>query len=41
MPYTPEHKRETHQKMLESARRLFNRNGFSEVPSTTSWKTRA
>jgi AcrR family transcriptional regulator len=31
MPYTPEHKRETHQKILESARRLFNRNGFSEV----------
>jgi TetR/AcrR family transcriptional repressor of nem operon len=31
MPYTPEHKHETHQKILESARRLFNRNGFSEV----------
>ena len=31
MPYTPEHKRDTHQKILESARRLFNRKGFSEV----------
>jgi TetR/AcrR family transcriptional regulator, transcriptional repressor for nem operon len=31
MPYTPEHKRETHQKILESARRLFNKSGFSEV----------
>jgi TetR/AcrR family transcriptional repressor of nem operon len=31
MPYTPEHKRETRQKVLESARRLFNKSGFSEV----------
>jgi TetR/AcrR family transcriptional regulator, transcriptional repressor for nem operon len=31
MPYTPEHKRETRQKILESARRLFNRNGFADV----------
>jgi TetR/AcrR family transcriptional repressor of nem operon len=31
MPYTPKHKRETRQKVLESARRLFNRSGFSEV----------
>ena len=31
MPYSPEHKRDTHQKILESARRLFNRRGFSEV----------
>lgn len=31
MPYTPEHKHETRQKILESARRLFNRRGFSEV----------
>jgi TetR/AcrR family transcriptional regulator, transcriptional repressor for nem operon len=31
MPYTPEHKRETRQKILESARRLFNKSGFSEV----------
>jgi TetR/AcrR family transcriptional regulator, transcriptional repressor for nem operon len=31
MPYTPEHKHETRQKILESARRLFNKNGFSEV----------
>src|ERR671931_2299848 len=31
MPYAPEHKRETRQKILESARRLFNRRGFSEV----------
>jgi len=31
MPYAPEHKRETRQKILESARRLFNRRGFAEV----------
>jgi TetR/AcrR family transcriptional regulator, transcriptional repressor for nem operon len=31
MPYTPEHKRETRQKILESARRLFNRSGFAAV----------
>jgi len=31
MPYSPEHKRDTHQKILESARRLFNSRGFSEV----------
>jgi AcrR family transcriptional regulator len=31
MPYTPEHKRETRHKILESARRLFNKKGFSEV----------
>ncbi len=31
MPYTPEHKRETRQKILESARRLFNGKGFAEV----------
>jgi TetR/AcrR family transcriptional regulator, transcriptional repressor for nem operon len=31
MPYSPEHKRDTHQKILESARRLFNKRGFSEV----------
>jgi TetR/AcrR family transcriptional repressor of nem operon len=31
MPYTPEHKRKTHQAILESARRLFNKRGFSEV----------
>ena len=31
MPYSPEHKRDTRQKILESARRLFNKKGFSEV----------
>jgi len=31
MPYSAEHKRDTRQKILESARRLFNRRGFSEV----------
>jgi TetR/AcrR family transcriptional repressor of nem operon len=31
MPYSAQHKRDTRQKILESARRLFNRKGFSEV----------
>ena len=31
MPYTLEHKHETRQRILESARRLFNQRGFSEV----------
>jgi TetR/AcrR family transcriptional regulator, transcriptional repressor for nem operon len=31
MPYTPEHRRGTREKIVESARRLFNRKGFSEV----------
>jgi len=31
MPYSPEHKRDTREKILESARRLFNRNGYSGV----------
>jgi TetR/AcrR family transcriptional regulator, transcriptional repressor for nem operon len=31
MPYTPEHKRRTRHKILESARHLFNKKGFSEV----------
>ena len=31
MPYSPEHKRETREKILESARRLFNRKGYSGV----------
>jgi TetR/AcrR family transcriptional repressor of nem operon len=31
MPYSPERKRETREKILESARRLFNKKGFSEV----------
>ena len=31
MPYPPEHKQATRQKILEAARRLFNRRGFSEV----------
>src|SRR5262249_23062876 len=31
MPYSAEHKRDTRERILESARRLFNKNGFSEV----------
>jgi len=31
MPYLAEHKRDTREKILESARRLFNRRGFSGV----------
>jgi AcrR family transcriptional regulator len=31
MPYSPEHKRDTRQRILESARRLFNSKGFAEV----------
>ncbi|HEX9752542.1 MAG TPA: TetR/AcrR family transcriptional regulator, partial [Methyloceanibacter sp.] len=31
MPYTPAHKAETRKKIVESARRLFNRHGFSGV----------
>jgi len=31
MPYAPKHKRDTREKILESARRLFNRNGYSGV----------
>ena len=31
MPYSREHKRDTREKIIESARRLFNKKGFSEV----------
>jgi AcrR family transcriptional regulator len=31
MPYSSEHKRDTRERILESARRLFNKKGFSEV----------
>ena len=31
MPYSPEHKQTTRQRILASAARLFNRKGFSEV----------
>ena len=31
MPYSPKHKRKSREKILESARRLFNKKGFSEV----------
>ncbi len=31
MPYSAKHKRETRQRILESARRLFNNKGFAEV----------
>lgn len=31
MPYTPEHKKATRNKIIQSARRLFNQRGFSDV----------
>src|SRR6267378_875377 len=31
MPYSPQHKRDTREKILESARRLFNRKGYAGV----------
>ncbi len=31
MPYSPEHKQNTNQRILDSARRLFNARGFSDV----------
>ncbi len=31
MPYTPAHKQNTRTRIIESARRLFNRNGFENV----------
>jgi AcrR family transcriptional regulator len=31
MPYPPEHKHDTRQRILDSARRLFNKRGFNEV----------
>jgi AcrR family transcriptional regulator len=31
MPYSQEHKQETRKRIVQSARRLFNRNGFAEV----------
>jgi TetR/AcrR family transcriptional repressor of nem operon len=31
MSYSPKHKRDTREKILESARRLFNRNGYSGI----------
>lgn len=31
MPYTPEHKQETRRQIVASARRLFNKRGFTEV----------
>jgi TetR/AcrR family transcriptional regulator, transcriptional repressor for nem operon len=31
MPYSPKQKRDTHEKILESARRLFNRKGYAGV----------
>lgn len=34
MPYTAEHKQETRTRIVESARRLFNRSGFSDVSIT-------
>ena len=36
MPYSPKHKRDTREKILESARRLFNRDGYSGSLSTKS-----
>jgi AcrR family transcriptional regulator len=31
MPYTEQHKQETRTRIIQSARRLFNRNGFADV----------
>ena len=31
MPYSTEHKQETRTRIIQSARRLFNRNGFADV----------
>jgi TetR/AcrR family transcriptional regulator, transcriptional repressor for nem operon len=31
MPYPPQHRREVKKKIIDSARRLFNRRGFEEV----------
>jgi len=31
MPYPPEHRAETRKRILDSARRLFNRNGLTEI----------
>ena len=31
MPYTPQHKQETRERIVRSARRLFSRKGFAEV----------
>jgi TetR/AcrR family transcriptional regulator, transcriptional repressor for nem operon len=31
MPYTTEHKQQTRTRIIQSARRLFNRNGFADV----------
>src|SRR6476660_3260857 len=31
MPYTQEHKQQTRKRIIQSARRLFNRNGFADV----------
>jgi AcrR family transcriptional regulator len=31
MPYAPEHKQETRKRIVNSARRLFNRKGFAAV----------
>jgi AcrR family transcriptional regulator len=31
MPYTPEHKQRTRERIIEAAARLFNRRGFAEV----------
>src|ERR1700730_10272453 len=31
MPYSPKHKQDTRERIVNSARRLFNRKGFTEV----------
>jgi TetR/AcrR family transcriptional regulator, transcriptional repressor for nem operon len=31
MPYTPQRKQQTRERIVRSARRLFNRKGFAEV----------
>ena len=36
MPYRPEHKEDTRRKILNSARRLFNKKASLRCPSTMS-----
>jgi hypothetical protein len=36
MPYSREHKRDTREKIIESARRLFNKKGFASLAKATT-----
>jgi TetR/AcrR family transcriptional regulator, transcriptional repressor for nem operon len=40
MPYPAGHRKEVRKKIVESARRLFNRHGFDNVSLTRSWRER-